>query len=45
MILRHMIRAHKNVALNAVKQGDADCAYAFVDGGGSSIQNTNSTES
>ena len=24
-----MIRAHKEVVLNAVKRGDADCAYAF----------------
>ena len=39
-----MIRAHKEVVLNAVKRGDADCAYAFLGGGGFSIQNANSTE-
>ena len=30
-----MIRAHKEVVLSAVKRGDADCAYAFLGGGGS----------
>ena len=39
-----MIRAHKEVLLNAVKRGDADCAYAFLGGGGFSIQNANSAE-
>jgi hypothetical protein len=27
-----MIRAHKEVLLNAVKRGEADCAYAFLGG-------------
>jgi hypothetical protein len=31
-----MIRAHKEVVLNAVKRGDADCAYPFL--GGSRFQ-------
>jgi len=39
-----MIRAHKEVLLNAVKRGEADCAYAFLGGGGFSIQNANSAE-
>jgi len=39
-----MIRAHKEVVLSAVKRGDADCAYAFLGGGGFSVQNANSTE-
>ncbi len=39
-----MIRAHKEVVLNAVKRGEADCTYAFLGGGGFSIQNANSTE-
>jgi hypothetical protein len=39
-----MIRAHKEVVLSAVKRGEADCAYAFVGGGGFSIQNANSAE-
>ena len=33
-----MIRAHKEVVLGAVKRGEADCAYAFLGGGGFSIQ-------
>jgi hypothetical protein len=39
-----MIRAHKEVVLGAVKRGEADCAYAFLGGGGCSIQNANSAE-
>jgi hypothetical protein len=39
-----MIRAHKEVVLSAVKRGEADCAYAFLGGGGCSIQNANSAE-
>jgi len=39
-----MIRAQKEVVLSAVKRGDADCAYAFLGGGGFSIQNANSAE-
>jgi hypothetical protein len=39
-----MVRAHKEVVLSAVKRGDADCAYAFLGGGGFSIQNANSAE-
>jgi hypothetical protein len=39
-----VVRAHKEVVLSAVKCGDADCAYAFVGGGGFSIQNANSAE-
>ena len=39
-----MVRAHKEVVLSVVKRGDADCAYAFLGGGGFSIQNTNSAE-
>ncbi|MDA4120406.1 MAG: hypothetical protein OK436_07440 [Thaumarchaeota archaeon] len=39
-----MIRAHKEVVLGAVKRGDADCTYAFLGGGGFSIQNANSAE-
>lgn len=39
-----MIRAHKEVVLSAVKRGEADCTYAFLGGGGFSIQNANSTE-
>jgi hypothetical protein len=39
-----MIRAHKEVLLDAVKRGEADCAYAFLGGGGFSIQNANSAE-
>ena len=38
-----MIRAHK-VVLSAVKRGDADCAYAFLGGGGFSVQNASSAE-
>ena len=30
--------------LAAVKRGEVDCAYAFVGGGGCSIQNANSAE-
>ena len=39
-----MVRAHKELVLSAVKRGDADCAYAFLGGGGFSIQNANSAE-
>jgi hypothetical protein len=39
-----MIRAHKEVVQNAVKRGEADCTYAFLGGGGFSIQNANSAE-
>ena len=39
-----MIRAHKEVVLGAVKRGEADCAYAFLGGGGFSIQTANSAE-
>ena len=39
-----MIRAQKEVELGAVKRGEADCAYAFLGGGGCSIQNANSAE-
>jgi len=39
-----MIRAHKEVVLGAVNSKDADCAYAFVGGGGFSIQNAKSAE-
>ena len=39
-----MVRAHKEVVLSAVKRGDADCAYAFLGGGGFSIQNAESAE-
>jgi hypothetical protein len=39
-----MIRAHKEVVLGAVKRGEVDCTYAFLGGGGFSIQNANSTE-
>jgi hypothetical protein len=39
-----MIRAHKEVVLSAVKRGDADYAYAFLGGGGFSVQNANSAE-
>jgi hypothetical protein len=39
-----MIRAHKDVVLGAVKRGEADCAYAFLGGGGFSIQTANSAE-
>ena len=39
-----MIRAHKERLLDAVKRGEADCAYAFLGGGGFSIQNAISAE-
>jgi len=39
-----MVRAQKELLLGAVKSGDADCAYAFLGGGGFSIQNANSAE-
>ena len=39
-----MVRAHKEVVLSAVKRGEADCPYAFLTGGGFSIQNANSAE-
>ncbi len=39
-----MIRAQKELVLGAVKRGEADCTYAFVGGGGFSIQNANSAE-
>jgi hypothetical protein len=38
------VRAQKELLLGAVKSGDADCAYAFLGGGGFSIQNANSAE-
>jgi hypothetical protein len=38
------IRAQKEMLLDAVKRGEADCAYAFVGGGGCSIANANSAE-
>jgi hypothetical protein len=44
MLTSQMIRAQKEVVLGAVKRGEADCAYAFVGGGGCSIQNANSAE-
>ena len=34
----------KELLLGAVKRGEADCAYAFLGGGGFSIQNANSAE-
>jgi hypothetical protein len=39
-----MVRAHKEVVLSAVKRGEADRAYAFLGGGGFSIQYANSAE-
>jgi len=39
-----MLRAQKELVLGAVKRGDADCTYAFVGGGGFSVQNANSAE-
>ena len=39
-----MVRAHKEVVLSAVKRGDADCTYAFLGGGGFSIQNADSAD-
>ena len=38
------IRAHKEGLLAAVKRGEIDCTYAFVNGGGCSIANANSAE-
>jgi|SRR5208282_3013909 len=38
------IRAQKETVLGSIKRGEADCAYAFVGGGGFSIQNANSAE-
>jgi hypothetical protein len=38
------IRAQKEGLLSAIKRGEVDCAYAFVDGGGISIANANSAE-
>ena len=38
------IRAHKDYVLGKVKEGAADCTYAFVGGGGCSIINAESTE-
>jgi len=38
------VREHKETVLGALKRGDADCVYAFVGGGGFSIQNANSAE-
>jgi hypothetical protein len=38
------IRAQKEGLLAAIKRGEADCAYAFVGGGGISIVNANSAE-
>ncbi len=39
-----MIRAAKEAVSDAIKRGDADCAYSFVGGGGVSIHNANSGE-
>ena len=39
-----LIRAQKEGLLGAIKRGEADCAYAFVGGGGISILNANSAE-
>jgi muconolactone delta-isomerase len=39
-----LIRAQKEAVLAAVKRGEADCTYAFVGGGGFSIQNADSGE-
>src|SRR5260370_15631698 len=39
-----LIRAQKEGLLGAIKRGDADCAYAFVGGGGISILNANSAD-
>ena len=39
-----LIRAQKEGLLAAIKRGDADCAYAFVGGGGISILNANTAE-
>jgi hypothetical protein len=39
-----MIRAQKDLVLGAVKRGEADCAYAFLGGGGIAIVNANSAE-
>src|SRR6266849_10764623 len=41
---RQLIRAQKEGLLSAIKRGEADCAYAFVGGGGISILNADSTE-
>ena len=38
------IRAHKERLLAAVKSGEIDCTYAFVNGGGCSITNADSAE-
>ena len=38
------IRAHKEVLLAAVKRGEIECTYAFVNGGGCSITNADSAE-
>ena len=39
-----LIRAQKEGLLGAIKRGEADCAYAFVGGGGISILNANTAE-
>ncbi len=39
-----MIRAQKEAVLGSVQRGEGDCTYAFVGGGGFSIQNANSAE-
>jgi muconolactone delta-isomerase len=38
------IRAQKEMLLGAVKRGEIDCTYAFVNGGGCSIANADSAE-
>ena len=38
------VRAQKDYVLAKVKEGVADCAYAFVGGGGCSIVNADSPE-
>jgi hypothetical protein len=38
------IRAQKEGLLAAIKGGEADCAYAFLGGGGFSILNANTAE-
>jgi len=38
------IRAHKDYVLSKLKDGVADCVYAFVGGGGCSILNADSPE-
>ena len=38
------IRAQKEGLLAAIKRGEIDCAYAFVNGGGCSITNADSAD-